>query len=158
MNRPLIIDTNLAILLIVGSISKGQIKQHKRLGKYDQTDFEILEEFVVASSELIFTPNVLTETCNLVRQSKEPWKTRFVEVLVTIAQKRKEQIVRSVEAVSREEYRRLGLTDAGLLYLAKMLNDAVILTDDLLLYLAAAKAGLEAINFTHVRDQRPDFR
>jgi hypothetical protein len=53
-------------------------------------------------------------------------------------------------AAARPEFFRLGLTDAALLHLS--IEQAVLLTADLHLYLAALKGGLKAQNFNHLRD------
>jgi hypothetical protein len=46
-------------------------------------------------------------------------------------------------------FAKLGLTDAAIV---ANLNSMFLLTDDLDLYVAAASAGLDAINFTHMRE------
>jgi hypothetical protein len=51
-----------------------------------------------------------------------------------------------------EEFGRLGLADASILRLAQGLGDLAVLTDDIHLYLALQKRGLEPLNFNHLRE------
>ena len=46
-------------------------------------------------------------------------------------------------------FARLGITDAGMVLLS--MAGALVLTDDLELYLDIADAGVDVINFSHVR-------
>ena len=65
-------------------------------------------------------------------------------------QQTQEIFVESKEASSRQEFLRVGLTDAGLLEVAKA--DVAILSVDLELCIAAETAGYSAINLNHIRD------
>jgi hypothetical protein len=62
----------------------------------------------------------------------------------------REEHLPAASVVPRPEYLRVGLTDAALL--AQATNDMVLLTDDLQVYLAATRAGIQAENFTHLRE------
>ena len=59
----------------------------------------------------------------------------------------REIYVTSRDAADRQEFVRLGLSDAVLLEVAK--QDLFILSADLDLYLAAAAAGYQVANFNH---------
>lgn len=158
MNKSIILDTNLAVLLVVGLVRRDQIGVHKRTRSFDQNDFEILAGIVSRSRGLVFTSNVLTETSNLVRQTNDPLRTQLTKFLAgNIAGASTAISVDSQAGFERKEYERLGLTDAILLHLSAVSGDSVIVTDDLDLYLAAATDGLGVINFTHLRAQRSDF-
>lgn len=65
--RPLLLDTNLLVLLAVGLADPEKITSHKRLQKYDPVDFENLTTLVESSAKLILCPNIATETSNLIR-------------------------------------------------------------------------------------------
>ena len=99
------------------------------------------------------TPNIYTEVSNLSRHISEPAKTKIANTLREFTLTRtdvEERYIASRNAMSREEFIRLGLTDAGLLELAA--QKAMILTTDLGLYLAALNAGYQATNFNYLRD------
>lgn len=153
--RPILLDTNLVILLAVGLTDPAHIRTHKRLQQYDEIDFCNLKELIAASAKVIFCPNVATETSNLVRYVQDPLRSMIAQVLASLIKRTEEQTVPSSVAVDREEYNRLGLADAVLLKLAE--NGATLVTDDLPLYLAALGAGQKAINFAHLQAARPDF-
>lgn len=149
-SRQLLVDSNLAVLLIVGLLDKRHIASHKRLQVYDESDFDLLARFVGSYSSLILSPNVLTETSNLIRQVGEPRRTDLSNAMARFVAQFEERIVPSGIAVARAEHSRLGLTDAVLLELAA--DGATILTVDLDLYLAASSAGYDPVNFNHLRE------
>ena len=64
------LDTNLLVLLVVGSESRELISKHRRLRDYYAEDYDILCEFLENAKTLYVTPNTLTETSNLVRQHR----------------------------------------------------------------------------------------
>ncbi|MGO9744121.1 MAG: hypothetical protein ACLPN5_21880, partial [Roseiarcus sp.] len=73
MQRTLVVDANLAVLFFVGQTNVGYIAKHKRLrGTFDEIDFNILTNIIAHSGRILFTPNVLSETSNLIRYIEEP--------------------------------------------------------------------------------------
>lgn len=151
-----LLDANLAVLFAVGLADRNYIAKHKNLSSYDTTDFDIVSGLIAKSSGIVFTPNVLTETSNLVRQIGNPIKEHVSQSLANIVNKSTEQYIESRTAVEHLNYVRLGLTDAVLLTLQA--SGASLITADLALYLSAANAGFNSINYNHLREQRPDFR
>ena len=75
------LDTNLLVLLIVGSESRELIPKHRRLEHFTVDDFDILAEFLENADRLYVTPNTLTETSNLVGQHGEPERSLFMRRL-----------------------------------------------------------------------------
>ena len=157
MSELLLLDANLALLLVVGLTNERYIEKHKRLrSTYDKVDFDILKQLVQKAGRILFTPNVLTETSNLSRYIEDPFRTQIATVFAQIVSNVDERFIESKSAVRHAEHRRLGLTDAALLSAAD--SGATILTDDVDLYLAAVRAGLKAINYSHYREMRQDFQ
>ncbi len=156
MTTPVILDANVSLLVVVGLTNPDYISKHKRLQGFDKADFDTISEIIAASRGVLFTPNVLSETSNLLRYIADPIKSELVRTLKVIISSTEEKVIASKVAVSREDYLRLGLTDAVLLELAR--SGATLLTIDLGLYLAALRAGFHAINYNHIRGQRPDFQ
>ncbi|RST85263.1 hypothetical protein EJC49_16655 [Aquibium carbonis] len=158
MIRPgaVILDTNLAVLLVVGLADRAFIGQHKRLAAFDEIDFDHLKEVVDSHTALVFSPNVLTETNNIVRQAPVRARDSIQMMFGNLIHVTAERYVESTLAVSRPEFRWLGLSDAVILLLAS--NETLILTSDVGLYVAAQNAGLPSENFNHWKDQRPDYR
>lgn len=155
MTDKIILDTNLSILLLVGLTNPSYIAKHKRLNEYDITDFNIIYDLLSHKTEVIFCPNILTETSNMLRQIFNPIKNELSVKFASLIRNATEIFVNSNIVVDHDEYIRLGLTDSAILCLAD--TDCTILTDDLDLYLAAASFGLKAINYSHIREMRPDF-
>ncbi|TXM67111.1 hypothetical protein FV222_24890 [Methylobacterium sp. WL103] len=150
MRRVLAIDTNLLVLLIVGTASPSFIGRHKRTQTYTVEDFQLLLSLIAAAESCLFTPHVLAETSNLVRQFGKPGLTDILNVFCGMVERTREVQVRGLEAVRRPEFAYLGLTDAGLLTVDA--GDVTLLTDDFDLYRASLSAGRRPINFSHQRE------
>lgn len=153
---PLLLDANLCVLLAVGVTRPSYIARHKRLTAYDVQDFRNVERRVAMSTRLLFCPNVLTEASNLLRQAPESISREVSRTLADIVAHSEEQHVESRIAMADPRYLALGLADAVLLTLAR--QGCSLLTADLGLYLAAVRAGHNATNYNHIREQRPDYR
>ena len=145
------LDTNLFVLLVVGSESRDLISKHRRLEHYSAEDYDILFELLEDADQLFVTPNTLTETSNLVSQHGEPERSLLMRRLQYLIHGSEEIVVASIDASTNAKFAELGLTDAALLETATA--DTPLLTVDFDLYLAALESGEErAINFTHYRN------
>lgn len=153
MARAVLIDANLLVLFVVGSAGRTLISRHKRLRAFSEADFDLLTGLLAQASEVILTPNVLTEASNLVRQTEGSARERIQLYFQSLIGRVREIYVESARAASRPEFLRLGLADSSLLEIAA--EDVVVLTADFDLYRAALSAGRPAMNFNHVRDN-PD--
>ena len=150
MPQPVVLDTNLLVLLVVGLHDPALISRHKRLAAYTREDFDILVEMLRLASAVLLTPDTLTEASNLLgkgdRQAEAPRAllTEFVKL-------QGETDIESRLAVDHAAFRRLGLADAALLTLMpEVSGEALLLTADLGLYLAASEAGRKALNWNHL--------
>lgn len=151
--RSLLVDTNVLLLFLVGSLDPGLIAKHKRVNQFTIEDFQFLDGFLRRFGAILTTPNVLTEVTNLAMQIGGAAKQRLPALLAALLQKGafEEHVAASNEASRIAEFRRLGLTDAGILLLTR--KEWTVLTDDLPLYLALQVRGLDAINFHHLRER-----
>src|SRR2546425_1973988 len=61
----IVLDTALLMLFVVGITNPALISRHKRLKEYTVGDFELLRNVMARASDVVVTPNVLTETSNL---------------------------------------------------------------------------------------------
>ncbi len=152
----IILDTNLLILLIVGLSRADRFANHKNLKNFHlPSDFEILQSLLHGISQIILTPNTLTETSNLLRQIANPARNELSRMLGHFLQNCPEVYIRSVDAAGQLNFEKLGLTDAALLHLLAdqtQQDQRLLLTMDLDLYLAATALELKAINFNEFRD------
>jgi hypothetical protein len=147
-----IIDANLLLLLAVGIASQDYIGVHRRLRAYRVEDFGLLSDLLARASKVLVTPNILTEASNLAGYIAEPARGRIYLALKTlVGEAVEERYVESKEAVARDEFIRIGLTDCAILQMPK--SSCAVLTADLDLYLAALRAGFQALNFNHLRAQ-----
>jgi hypothetical protein len=151
MNDVVIIDTNLLLLLIVGSASVSFIEKHKRLiGTYNKDDFSILGAIISEFSEIVSIPHVLAEVSNLARQIDDPARTLIMEKLKVFISTTLEFAIPSLNGVERNEYQSLGLTDSVLLHLCALSINGVtptLITVDSALANAAISLGYSAIDF-----------
>ena len=150
--RPLgyFVDSNLLVLLVVGSVGPDLITKHRRLQDYSREDFESLVDLLSHVDRLCVTPNTLTETSNLLAQHGEPERSLLMENLRSIIQESWETVVTSVEATGNHRFVSLGLADAALL--EAISPEAPLVTADADLFVAAvANGNYNAVNFTSLR-------
>ncbi len=149
MMLPVIIDTNLLILLVVGLTRRDLISKHARSRVYTDRDFDLLMDLIVDLRRIMLIPNVLTETSNLISDYGEPDRSNIRRTLKSIIEMYREEYVVSRYASSLNHFVRLGLTDAAIT--AAALRPCHILTDDFDLYIASDKMGLPYTYFLHER-------
>lgn len=146
----IVLDSNLLLLLVVGLASRDYIAGHRRLQAYSIEDFRLLQNILSTADKIVVTPNILTETSNLVGYISEPARTRIYILLKALVEEAiEEQYVESKLVVARDEFPRIVLTDAAILEMATASH--TLLTVDRDLYLSALKQGLKAENFNHLR-------
>jgi rRNA maturation endonuclease Nob1 len=149
--RNVLLDTNILLLLVIGSYDRSLLGSHKRVAKFTDDDFDLLDQIVRRVNSLVTTPHVLTETSNLASHIGEPHRGKvlnmFAEKITLLAERRE-----AAQTLAQDSlFTRLGLTDAGILHLV---DDTVLLTDDYRLTNTAIERGLNAVNFNHFRTFR----
>jgi hypothetical protein len=148
---PVLIDTNVLILFIVGSTGRSIVAAHKRCNnQFSEEDFDLLLAVLGDAPELILLPNVVTEASNLLAQIANPYKDALLRTLKVAVLTFREVYVASRTAVERAEFKFIRLTDCALLDTRD--KSFHLLTVDLDLYLAFSRAGRPATNFRHVID------
>jgi hypothetical protein len=148
--RKLLVDTNILLLYIVGSLGPDRISRHKRTDTFTVEDYYLLDRLLCQFGGIVVTPNILTEVSNLLGYTDDKTRLRLLALLGSLMPVLDEHYVQSREAVGTAEFFRLGLADASIL--ACPSRDLTILTDDIHLYLALQKRGVEVINFNHLRE------
>ena len=142
------IDTNLLVLLVVGSVDRRIIATHRRTRTFTPEDYDWLLEILDDLDQVYVTPNTLTEASNLLKSSTD---TRFLETLQRLIEISQEVVVAGATAAKNPRFTHLGLTDSVLLEVVS--EERPLLTVDLELYSAALGKGEEAaINFTRYQD------
>lgn len=136
------VDANLLVLLIVGSVDVRIIARHRRLGDYAPTDYFNLIALLGRVNRIFVTPNTLTEASNLLRQHREPERSRLMGGFNILINDSDEVVVLSAQAAANPHFGQLGLTDAVLLESIGPLTP--LLTVDRNLYAAALEKGESA--------------
>ncbi len=125
---------------VVGSASRKYIHQHKRLGEYSTYDFDLLGLILSDFSEIVLLPHILAEVSNIARQIDFPARGQIQAALRTLVTTCVEFPIQSVNGVLRDEFGRLGLTDAVILHFCTMdvngMNPALLTSDTELANLA----------------------
>jgi predicted nucleic acid-binding protein len=148
--KKLLVDTNILLLYVVGSLSLDHIARHKRTDTFTVEDYSLLHRLLCQFGRVVVTPNILTEVSNLLGYTDKKTKEKLLALLRTLIPTFDEHYVQSHEAASIPEFLRLGLADASIL--ACPPQSLTILTDDLHLYLALQRRRVEVINFNHLRE------
>ncbi|WGD31675.1 hypothetical protein AncyloWKF20_07605 [Ancylobacter sp. WKF20] len=144
------IDTNLLLLFVVGVTNKNYIQLHKRLNAFFDGDYELLLKAIRGYKAIVLTPNVVSETSNLIRMTSEPRSSEIANRFEVLIKNTPEVYISSASASSRREHARLGITDCGLIELSA--EGAHILTTDYDLFHAVSACGFTAVNFNHLRE------
>ena len=143
------VDTNLLVLLLVGSVNPHRIANFKRTQDYTVGDFRLLRRLVDwFGKPLVATPHVLSQVSDLTDLSgREAIAVRelFRSTVGVIDERYHE--ARSL--VVHPLFQRFGLGDASVA--AVCAQNIVVLTADVQLQVALGSLGLDAINFNHVR-------
>ena len=147
----LLVDTNILLLYIVGSLGPDRIARHKRTDTFTIEDYWLLDGLLRKFGGIVVTPNILTEVSNLLGYTDEKTRGNLLILLGSLVRIFEEHYVRSMEAVEAAEFSRLGLADASILSCPT--EDLTVLTDDIHLYLALEKRGVAVINFNHLRER-----
>ncbi len=146
----LLIDTNLLVLLIVGSVNRDRISRFKRTTSYSSADWDLLSGILEQISRRYTLPHVLAEVSTLT-DLKGPELEVAREVLLRLIKQLRELQITSADACATPLYQRLGLTDAAIAEAAR-LHRCSVLTNDSGLYAALANEGSSVAMFDHLRD------
>lgn len=145
-----LIDTNLLVLLIVGSVDRKLIEKHRRTRQFVTRDYDELCELLAPYDEIWITVHCLAETSNLLKQagSGRVRDDLMLKLAVFCAQSRESYLPK--ERVTADEcFVRLGVADTGFVQKSKRVDQSI--TVDVDLYLTISRLGRNVVNFNHVR-------
>jgi rRNA-processing protein FCF1 len=145
----IVIDTNILMLLFVGTTQRDLIPRFDRTAQFAPEDYDILLQFLAPFSRLITTPNILTEVSNLSKKLQGHVRSQYFTVFAATISDMREHYFESRKATQLGLLSRLGLADSATILLAR--EGHLVLTDDHPLYQTLQSEGLAAINFNHVR-------
>jgi hypothetical protein len=149
-NRAVLLDTNLFLLLVIGDVDRRQVERWSRTRSYRADDYDVLDRVVrFFEGKIVTTPNVLTEVSNLAAKDLKDgaMKSRFFERLAELISALDEQYVESRLPAGMPNFPVFGLTDLGILRLAKD-GAHLVLTDDGRLADYLGRQGVDVLTFS----------
>jgi hypothetical protein len=149
--KNLLLDTNLLLLLLVGSFDPSKIRTHKITANqgFNETDFDQLRNFTCTFQKLVTTPHILTEVSNHADKIKGTNHLKFLQQFISLIETLDEHLEASKLIVKTDVFVRFGLTDAAISRLAY--KDFLVITVDSPLAGFLQKKGVNVVNFNHVR-------
>ena len=147
----LLVDTNLLLLLLIGSFDRTQIGKYGRIQKYTEEDFDKLERLITQfSPKLFLTPNILTEICNLSEKYNTELDYTFFRYIESVLTTYNEKVEKSIDIISKDQtvFYKFGISDASITDLAK--QKILVITDDFNLYHYLISQNFHAINYNQL--------
>jgi len=146
----LLMDTNLLLLLLIGSLGPARIRTEKVTANqgFDEQDYQQLCDFVGHFQKLVATPHILTEVSNHADKIKGN-RGELLQPFIALIEKLDERSEASEVLARTDAFVRFGLTDAAISHLAD--ESFVVLTTDFPLSGFLRKKGVNVLNFNHVR-------
>ena len=148
-SRGVLVDTNILLLHFIGQFDRSLVPHFKRTAQFTEEDFDLLMGLLARFKRIVTTPNVLSEVSNLSGQMGDPNRSACREQFARGIGVLEERYVKSVDAAQSTQFSRIGLTDSGIMLLAK--GEYLVLTDDLTLAGFLQAAGVDVLNFNHIR-------
>ena len=146
----ILVDTNILLLFFIGAFDQDLIPQFKRTKQFSVDDYGTLMRFLsFFDYKIVTTPNILTEISNLSGQLGEPKKSEYFKNFSSGITLLEEEYVASRDIGQMREFVKFGLTDTGIIHLTR--GKYLVLTADFRLSQYLQKAGVDVINFNHIR-------
>jgi hypothetical protein len=146
--KGVLVDTNLLVLFLVGTVSRHRILNFKRTGDFTIEDFDLLVRLIDWFGKLIATPHVLSQVSDLTDLTGNEL-TKIRELFKVLVETIEESYDASRLLVSDPAFKRLGLTDAAIATVC--CRGVLVLTADAQLHVALQERGIDALNFNHIR-------
>lgn len=147
-SKGVLVDTNLMLLMVVGSYAPERITTFKRTQQYRPEDYLLLLRILKYFERRITTPNILTEVDNLARQLPEHEHQAMSSVLSDLVRTLFEVHRPAADATQVALYSTVGLTDCITIYLS---SEVLVITDDFQLSNRISSLGRDSLNINHIR-------
>lgn len=148
-HKGLLLDTNLLLLLLIGTLQPTEITQFSRTRMFTTEDYDLLKLVVDDFQTFATTPNILTEVNNLSNKLSARLKTDYFRLFTAWIENTREFYIVSDDLSKHAEFTTYGLTDLSILHAAK--DRFLVLTIDLPLTVLLQVSGVAVINFIHLR-------
>jgi len=141
-------DSNLLLLLLIGSFERQRIRIFKRTAAFSELDFDLLATFLSHFRGRKTTPHVLTEVSNLANALPEHLKSAWFAHFSAQVGAFFEVYEESKALMKGDAFHLFGLTDAALCSIS---SDTLILTKDGPLTGFLRSRNLPVLNFDELR-------
>ncbi len=125
-SKYLLLDSNLLILLLLGSYDIKLIASFKRLSNFSTADFQMMRD-LSQSFKIATSAHVLTEVSNLAKDLPQHQRQNAFSYIASRIVYLKENVVAVEEVASNAEFTSFGITDA---VLANLCGSHLLLTND----------------------------
>ncbi len=151
--KGVLVDTNLLLLLLVGSIDPKHLARFKPTANraFTPSDYELLCWMIGQFPKIFTTPHVLTEVSNFSKQEKGKIGKLLVNEIISLSRRAHEFYEESRKLVVKDGFREFGLTDTAISNLPS--NRFLVLTVDFPLSGWLEKRGIDVVNFNRFRPQ-----
>ncbi|MEM9538619.1 MAG: PIN domain-containing protein [Cyanobacteria bacterium P01_E01_bin.42] len=153
--KGILVDTNILLLLFVGRVNPDRIERFKRTQTYSINDYNLLLELLPRFSQIITTPNILTEVNSLLNKDlRDPEYSQCLSLFSFFLSENEslqlyEIYVETKKISKMDKLTQFGLTDCGIADLAA--EKYLVLTDDLRLASYLQSINIDVLNFNHIR-------
>ena len=145
-------DAQLLLLLLVGEFDRTLIKRFKRTAGFEETDYDLMVEYVKHFRRILITPHILTEIDNFaegLKSQMEPFRRWLAS---DVLPRLRERSVQMRQAAQEKCFPTLGLTDSA--SVSAVRRSGLVLTKDFDLWRHLSEQGLPVINFDHLRAEK----
>jgi hypothetical protein len=147
--RGVLVDANMLLLKFVGDCIPEAIESFRRTRQFTLADYSTLQSLLRPFHRIVTTPHILTEVSNLAGQIDESRRRALFDVFAAGIAELSEESAASAEISAKPEFRWLGLTDAGIVTIARA--RLLVLTVDLPLSSYLERQHMAVLNFNHIR-------
>src|SRR5712672_3020754 len=116
--KGVLLDSNLLLLLVVGTYDRSQVGKFKRLIMFVPEDFDILRAVVSRFRNVYVTPNTVTEVSNLAGSFSGDARKHCFRIFAATILASEELVVPSADAARHFTFEKLGVTDAAMFSVA----------------------------------------
>jgi hypothetical protein len=152
--KSILLDSNLLLVLLAGSIDLRLFGLFKRVSLYTILDYDLLVRLLRSFTKLVTTPHILTEVGNLANSLPEQYKSDWNRSVATLVGSGETEIgtqerwTPATELVLMPEFLKFGIADAALTNLS---SEALVVTEDYRLSGVLRGKGIPVLNFRDLR-------
>jgi hypothetical protein len=147
--RRLLLDTNVLLVLLVGSVRRDLVCKHPRTRAYDEAAFDLLGAIVRQYPHILLTPHILAETTNLLKDDRHIRPQEYTAIIEILRGARETQVPKDT-LLAHPHFVNVGAADSSILEVSGD-PEVHVLTADLELWGLLKRSGRKVTNFNHIR-------